>query len=148
LLPFALAILLSFLLSPLIELLEQRHFARVPAVLTVVTVALLSFGGLAFVLAHQVYDLAYRLPEHKKNIVAKVQTFQGDGTGVLARLTKSVDDMRATLSAPPGGQPAGDDKAPTKTSAEEPLLLSDLARGPTGAAKEAGAGLGLSHQRL
>lgn len=105
LLPFALAILLSFLLAPLVERLEKWKFGRIPAVLTVVTVAFVGFSALAFVLAHQVYDLAYRLPDYKENILAKAQTFQGDGTGVLGRLTKSVDEMRATLSTRPGEAP-------------------------------------------
>ena len=138
LLPFALAILLSFLLTPLVELLEKRRVARIPAVLAAVTLALLCFGGLAFVLAHQVYDLAYRLPEHKKNIIAKVQMFQGDGTGVLARLSRSVDDMRATLSAPPGEEPAGPGKALEK---EEPVEVSprlpDAATLPSRSAEQA-----------
>jgi predicted PurR-regulated permease PerM len=98
LLPFALAILLSFLLAPLVERLEKWKFGRIPAVLTVVTVAFLSFSVLAFVLAHQVYDLAYKLPDYQENILAKAQSFQGDGTGVLGRLTKSVGEMRAKLS--------------------------------------------------
>jgi predicted PurR-regulated permease PerM len=123
LLPFALSILLSFLLAPLVERLEKWKVGRVPSVLAVVTIALLSFGALGLVLAHQVYDLAYRLPEHKKNILAKIQTFQGDGTGVLARLTKSVDDMRATLSAPPGQKPAGDVKDVAKPPVEESQRL-------------------------
>lgn len=131
LLPFALAILLSFLLSPLVELLEKWRLARIPAVLTVVTVALLCFGGLALVLAHQVYDLAYRLPDHKKNIIAKAQTFQGDGTGVLARLTKSVDDMRATLSAPPGKEPVGNEKALEKEPVETSPQLPGAAPSPS-----------------
>src|SRR6187455_39114 len=99
LLPFALSILLSFLLAPLVELLEKWKFGRIPAVLTVVALAFLSFSILAFVLAQQVYDLADKLPDYKENILAKAQSFQSDGTGVLSRVTKSLDEMRATLSS-------------------------------------------------
>ena len=105
--PFALSILLSFLLAPLVERLEEWKFGRIPAVLTVVTVAFFSFAALTFVLAQQVYDLAYRLPDYKENILAKAQTFQGDGTGVLSRLTKSIDEMRETLSELPGERTRG-----------------------------------------
>ena len=107
LLPFAVSVLLSFLLAPLVERLETWKFGRIPSVLTIVTVAFIAFAALAMVLAHQVYDLAYNLPNYKENIVAKVQTFQGDGTGVLSRVTKSVDEMRAMLAARPGEHTAG-----------------------------------------
>ena len=137
LLPFALSILLSFLLAPLVERLETWRFSRIPAVLTVVTVAFISFGGLAFVLAHQVYDLAYRLPDYKQNILNKAQVFQGDGTGVFSRVTKSIDEMRATLSA--GDEevspstPGGSDVRRQKpwTVDEEPSGLDGSPAAPT-----------------
>ena len=99
LLPFALAILLSFLLAPLVERLEQWKLGRIPAVLTVAVVAFLGLALLAFVLAQQVYDFADKLPDYKQHILNKARTFQSDGTGVLGRVTKSLDEMRATLSA-------------------------------------------------
>lgn len=102
LLPFALSILLTFLLAPLVERLEKWKFGRIPAVLTVVALAVLSFSALAFVLANQVYDLAYKLPDYKENILAKAQAFQSDGTGVVSRVTKSFDEMRAILTSRDG----------------------------------------------
>ena len=107
LLPFALAVLLSFLLVPVVELLEKLKVGRIPAVLTVVMVAFTGSAILTFVLAHQVYDLAYNLPNYKENILAKAKVFQGDGTGVLDRVTKSVEEMCAKLTAGLGEKPAG-----------------------------------------
>jgi predicted PurR-regulated permease PerM len=130
LLPFALSVLLSFLLAPLAELLEKWKFGRIPAVLTVVTVAFLSFAALSFVLANQVYDLAYRLPNYRENILAKARTFQGDGTGVLGRLTKSVDEMRATLSARPGGEPDGAGGGSKNRSNDDGRPLSNVETTP------------------
>ncbi len=112
LLPFALSVLLSFLLSPLVEVLEKLRFGRIPAVLSVVMVAFVSFAALGFVLAHQVYDLAYRLPDYKDNILTKAKTFQTDETGVIARVTRSVDEMRAVLSSRPVGDVSGRTKRP------------------------------------
>ena len=88
LLPFALSVLLSFLLSPLVEILEKLRLGRIPAVLAVVMVAFVSFAALGFVLAHQVYDLAYRLPDYKEDILAKATISQSDETGVIARVTR------------------------------------------------------------
>src|SRR4029079_10718985 len=107
----------SFLLAPLVELLEKWKFGRIPAVLTVVALAFLSFSILAFVLAHQVYDLANKLPDYKENILAKAQSFQSDGTGVLSRVTKSLDEMRATLSS--------------RNEETNPVAPPDLAEGAT-----------------
>ena len=76
LLPLALAILLSFLLAPLVTRLEKWGSRRIPAVLVVVAVAFSALGGLGYLLAYQIYDIAYRLPEYKDNIVAKVESFQ------------------------------------------------------------------------
>jgi predicted PurR-regulated permease PerM len=125
LLPFAISVLLSFLLAPLVERLEKWKFGRIPSVLTIVIVAFFSFAALAFVLAHQVYDLAYRLPDYKENIVAKAQAFQGDGTGVFGRVTKSVEEMRAMLSEPPGEEPVGAPRSP-----ENPAKTSDRDESP------------------
>ena len=105
LLPFALAILLSFLLAPLVERLEQWKLGRIPAVLGVVVVAFLGVTLLAFILAQQVYDFADRLPDYKQNIVEKVRTFQSGGTGILGRVEKSLDEMRTTLSSPKAEPP-------------------------------------------
>ena len=101
LLPFALSILLSFLLAPLVERLEKWKFGRIPAVLAVVALAFIGFAALAFVMAQQVYDLAYKLPDYTENIVAKVQAFQSDETGVLDRVRGSVEEMRSKLSIVP-----------------------------------------------
>jgi predicted PurR-regulated permease PerM len=51
--------------------------------------------------------LAYRLPNYKENIIAKAQTFQGDGTGIFSRVTSSFDEMRETLSARADTEQAG-----------------------------------------
>lgn len=142
LLPFALAILVSFLLTPLVERLEKWRLGRIPSVLTVVGIAFLSVGGLAFILAHQVYDLAYELPNYKENILAKAEAFQGVGGGLFERVNKSLDEMRAKLStksaATPGETKSGEAKpssvadAPTDAPADAnppPNLLGERAAG-------------------
>ena len=58
LLPLALAILLSFLLAPLVTRLEKWGSRRIPAVLVVVAVAFSALGGLGYLLAYQIYDIA------------------------------------------------------------------------------------------
>ena len=127
LLPIALAVLLSFLLSPLVEWLERWKCGRITAVLSVVSAAFMGVAVLAVVLANQVYDLAYQLPDYKGNILAKVQAFQGDGSGVIGRATKAVEEMRAKLSTRPGQLPessvpeAGPEENPFAGEVDEKL---------------------------
>src|SRR3546814_417877 len=53
LIPVALAVLLTYLLSPGVTLLERRGLPSVAAVLSVVTMVFVALGGLAWVLALQ-----------------------------------------------------------------------------------------------
>jgi predicted PurR-regulated permease PerM len=98
LLPLALAILLSFLLAPLVKRLEKWGARRIPAVLVVVGVAFVGLGTLSYVLAMQMYDLAYRLPEYKGNIIAKVEFVQGTGEGLFHSVSETLDEVRQKIS--------------------------------------------------
>jgi predicted PurR-regulated permease PerM len=98
LLPFALSILLSFVLVPTVERLEKWRIRRIPAVLSVVTFAFIAVAIVATILAHQVYDLAYDLPNYKGNIIAKAQAFQTDQDGVWKRASDALEDVRLRLT--------------------------------------------------
>jgi len=98
LLPLALAILFSFLLAPLTKRLEKWHFRRIPAVLLVVAIAFGAIGSLSYVLALQVYDLAYQLPTFKENIVAKVDSLQGSDDGIVKSVSSAIEDMRKKIA--------------------------------------------------
>src|SRR6202035_5648480 len=72
LIPITLAILLSFVLAPVVEVLRRWRLGRVPAVLLAVILALsviLAFGG---VVASQVAQLATNIPEYATTIENKV----------------------------------------------------------------------------
>src|SRR4051812_8837007 len=71
--PIALAILLSFLLSPLVTRLERRRVPRAAAVLGVVLLAFGVVGGVGWIVYGQMADLADKLPEYKENIETKVR---------------------------------------------------------------------------
>lgn len=62
--PVALAILLSFVLAPLIRLLQKAHVPRALAVVGVVLVAFAGITVLATVMATQVTQLAGDLPRY------------------------------------------------------------------------------------
>jgi predicted PurR-regulated permease PerM len=91
LIPLALAMLLTFLLAPLVNRLERYRVNRIVAVLGVVTIAFGLLAIVGYVASVQVLDLANRLPEYRGNIDAKVQAIRphlapieqggGDGKG-------------------------------------------------------------------
>jgi len=81
LIPLALAILLTFVLTPAVSALQRRGLGRLPAVLIVVLLALLLLGGIGYVVTRQINGLAANLPNYKDEIVKKVETLRGAGEG-------------------------------------------------------------------
>ena len=80
LVPIALAILLTFVLTPPVTLLE-RGIGRVPAVLGVVTLVFTLLGLALWGLAHQMDSLARDLPGYRGNILAKIADVRVAGQG-------------------------------------------------------------------
>jgi predicted PurR-regulated permease PerM len=70
--PLALAVLLTFILSPLVTLLQRRGLPRVLSALLVVLLALLILDGAGTGLVLQVRRLAGELPQYQDNIARKV----------------------------------------------------------------------------
>src|SRR5215203_5388336 len=69
--PFALAILLSFALSPLVNWLRRLRLPRIAAVLIAVAVAIILTGGIGFVVGRQLVQLADNLPAYRTTITQK-----------------------------------------------------------------------------
>src|SRR5262249_8131979 len=72
LLPLTLAILLSFVLTPLLVLLRKIKVPRVLAVIIVVTLAFAVIFGLGWLLTQQVARLAGDLPSYQRGFSAKI----------------------------------------------------------------------------
>jgi predicted PurR-regulated permease PerM len=95
--PVALAILLTFVLTPPVTWLE-RWIGRVPAVLTVVSLVFL-IGGLAgWGLVRQVNHLAGDLPRYRANVLEKIADVRGAGKGgSVEKLQETIDDIKTDL---------------------------------------------------
>jgi len=109
LLPFALGILLSFLLAPVVGWVEKCKCPRILAVLIVVAISFTGVGLLSSVIGYELYDLAKRLPEYKSNIIHKVDTFRGDGNGVFSKMADAFAEVQSETSKP---RDAGPDEEP------------------------------------
>jgi predicted PurR-regulated permease PerM/CheY-like chemotaxis protein len=102
LIPLALAVLLSFVLAPLVSRLERRGVRRTPAVLLVVGAAFLLLGLVGWGIASQATAMINDLPQHKKDVQQKIADLQGAGKhGLLATVQDFLDEVeRVSRSAP------------------------------------------------
>jgi predicted PurR-regulated permease PerM len=108
LVPITLAVLLSFLLAPLVAVLRRAYVPRILAVLMSVVMALgiiLALGGL---IGLQVANLAADLPRYQYTFETKASAVQDFAIGRLSRLVDRVGRQVAALpAAPTPGTPAG-----------------------------------------
>lgn len=92
--PLALAVFLTFLLSPLVLTLQRRGLGRIPSIVLVVTFAAAVLAGTGWVVTRQVTHLISELPEHSEKIVARARSLrelvQGANTGRLERLFERI----------------------------------------------------------
>src|SRR3984957_1314902 len=100
--PIALAILLSFVLAPMVAILQRIH---VPRGLAVVSVAVLAFGlifAMGSLLATQLTQLAGDLPRYQSTISEKIQSFRDTkaGRGTLERASDMLKSLSKELDKP------------------------------------------------
>ena len=128
LIPIALAVLLGFVLTPIVSRLERWHLGRVPSVLAVVVLLFMAIIGFGAVVGSQLGDLAENLPTYQRNIHTKIQTLRtatsstGDG-GALKQATDAFRDLQQELekatageqpAAPPSGTTTGTTASPPR----------------------------------
>jgi predicted PurR-regulated permease PerM len=112
LIPVALAVLLTYLFSPLVGLLERRVPSTV-AVVGVVTLAFVALGGLAWALALQMSALGTELPKYRDNIRQKIADVRllGRESG-LERVQETMEgaageaERQVERTKPQAGRPA------------------------------------------
>jgi predicted PurR-regulated permease PerM len=120
LVPIALAVLLTFVLTPPVSWLE-RWLGRVPAVLAAVTLVFIVLGLAGWGLARQMGHLADDLPTYRVNILAKIADVRGAGNGgSVGKLQETIEGIKTDL---------GQSSAPTETAARPVVVTSELVAG-------------------
>src|SRR5580704_16160891 len=76
LIPLALALLLSFLLSPVVHRVEQFRISRVLSVVLVVLLSFLLIGVVGWLISSQISDLAGKLPSYEGQIRSRIASIQ------------------------------------------------------------------------
>jgi predicted PurR-regulated permease PerM len=120
LIPFAFALTLTFLLTPVVALLQRLHIGRVVSVLTTVLVAIALGGGIAWIIANQLVDVADQLPLYRQNIHAKIKAFHLPVTGQLSRAAESVNDIVRELTGPDAQSPSSNPQGQNQKQAKAP----------------------------
>jgi predicted PurR-regulated permease PerM len=121
LVPITLAILLSFVLAPLADLIRRTRVGRVPAVILSVLIALGVIAALAGIIGMQIAQLADDIPRYQTTIRQKADAVRdftsrrlsdliGNVGREVQRATKS-DDQHGAQEAP-GAAPAQDQGPP------------------------------------
>jgi predicted PurR-regulated permease PerM len=131
LIPVALAILLTFLLDPVVSLLQRRGLPRTPAVIVVVVVAFFILGGMGWMVTWQFTTLAHELPQYTENLKHKVAELRGLGRGgVIEKAQQALEEVlsqppQATLPRP-GGPPVTEPEQPVPVVVQAPSVLWQL----------------------
>jgi predicted PurR-regulated permease PerM len=100
LVPIALAGILSFMLAPLVRLLQRLRLPRVLAVLIVAVLAFAAIFALARTLVGEVERLAENLPTYQETIAKKIDSIRGRSggtTGTLERARGVLNELNKQL---------------------------------------------------
>jgi predicted PurR-regulated permease PerM len=120
--PIALAILLSFVLAPVVVILQRIHVPRGLAVVSVAVLAFVLIFAMGSLLASQLTQLAGDLPRYQSTISEKIQSFRDTkaGRGTLERASDMLKDLGKEIDKP---------KDAASTRASNPIANSN-APGP------------------
>jgi predicted PurR-regulated permease PerM len=89
LLPITLAVILSFVLSPIVNALQKLRLPRAPAAVLAVIATLAMFGLVGTLIGSQAAALSSDAPQYVRTIEGKIQNVQGYAVLRLAALTKA-----------------------------------------------------------
>ncbi|OYD85491.1 AI-2E family transporter [Azospirillum brasilense] len=130
LVPIALAVLLTFVLAPIVSRLERLRLGRVPSVLAVVVLVFAGIAAFGTVVGGQIADLADNLPSYQRNVHAKLDSLRSSASsagsgGVVQQATEAFRDLKQGLeqvtgeNPPPATAPAA--ALPAPGAAREPV---------------------------
>jgi predicted PurR-regulated permease PerM len=110
LVPFALAILFTFILAPPVSWLERIRVPRFLAVLVMVLVAVGAIGSVGWAVTNQLVDATIHWPEYRTNIKDKIESIRKRRPQTLSNAAQAVQeistDLNATTPAPAAGRGA------------------------------------------
>lgn len=99
LVPLALALVLAFLLAPVVTLLEKCRIGRLPSVVAVLALSFALLTAIGWMVSNQLIEIVNHLPDYRTNIHDKIEAIRAPGSNRLSRATATVNDLSKELSA-------------------------------------------------
>jgi len=98
LIPVAVSILLTFLLTPVADSLERLTLGRVFSVILIVILAFSFLAAVGWIVTLQLTSVANELPTYRKNIEQKITDIRGAGKGgALEKVQKTAEEVKKEL---------------------------------------------------
>ncbi|WP_267389741.1 AI-2E family transporter [Sphingomonas sp. GC_Shp_3] len=130
LIPITLAVMLSFVLSPVVNFLQRLRLWRAPAVIITVLTALGVLGLVATLIGSQAASLTANAPQYAQTIEAKVQGVQGFAVSRLASITKQLGSGKpAKPAALTAAGPVLDGRPAAPSSTRKPVPVQVVSDG-------------------
>jgi predicted PurR-regulated permease PerM/methylmalonyl-CoA mutase cobalamin-binding subunit len=132
LIPFTLAVLITFVLTPIAKLLERMHFGRIVSTLIVVVLSFIAVGAVGWTVTQQFGQVMNQLPDYRSNIRQKLETLHLSKNAALNNASDTMNEISKDLAAPPG-HPDGSLPPTTRSSTptrQRPLPV-EIIQSPT-----------------
>jgi predicted PurR-regulated permease PerM len=98
LIPVAFSLLLTFLLTPIVDGLEQLRLGKVPSVILVVILAFSLLAAIGWIITMQITTLIGELPRYERNIKQKVVDLREMGKGgTIEQVQKTVEEIKGEM---------------------------------------------------
>src|SRR5215467_914842 len=124
LMPVAFAILLAFLLAPLVKGLQRRGIRTFAAVIMVAVLAFSALGTLGWVIGVQLGSVAAELPGYRSNIIKKITDLRGVKKGTaLEKVQQMAEDVAGAIRMP---NEKGAANRPVPVTVESQALIPGL----------------------
>jgi len=135
LIPLAFALILTFVLTPVVALLERLRIGRVPSVAVTVLVMIAVAGCVGGIIAIQLVDAAQELPRYRQNIQTKMEALRIPTKGPLGIAANSLRETARDFSnlgtpSPEPGAPPQNRKQRTVPGTSGPPLPVQIVQPP------------------
>jgi len=96
--PIALALLLSFLLAPLMVRFQRVGLGKTWSAITVVLLSFIAAALIGWVVIGQLYGLATELPQYRENVRDKLRTLNPAGLGRLGKAREMIGEVTGVIA--------------------------------------------------
>ena len=101
LIPLALAFVLSFLLTPMVNALQRIHLGRAPSVLVVLAFCFAITATVGWGVADQLLEITSHIQDYRSNLEEKLHSLHSRKSTPIAQATNTVQELNRELAAAP-----------------------------------------------